>query len=123
MSSQGAEDLTYQLKIRQGTFGVGSPTTLSVVNLSPPSYSYYNVSSDPSNTVESVKSGSGPTYFGSGQYSIVIDSGSSGFTNQSFFVSVHRQNNSNTANAPGYTVICSGTQPAEFYAEDIGGIS
>jgi len=123
LSAQGAEDLTYLLKIRQGTFGVGGPTTLATINLSPPSYSYYDVSSSASNTTETVKSGSGPTYFGAGQYSIIIDSGSSGFTNQSFFVSLHRQNNSNTTNAPGYTVVCSSTSPAEFYAEDVGGVA
>lgn len=121
--SQGAEDLTYQLYIKQGDFGVGSPITLAVINLNPHSYSYYDVSSNSTNTTETVKSSSGPTYFGSGQYSVVIDSGASGLVNQSFFVSIKRQNNSNTANAPGYTVIAGGTSPAEFYAEDIGGIS
>lgn len=115
--SQGAEDLTYKIFIKQGIFGVGGSTTLATFILNPHAYSYYDVSTDSNNTTESVKSSSGPTYFGAGHYSTILASGTSGLTNQSFFVSIQRQSNSSTTNAPGFTVMGA----VEFYAEDVGG--
>lgn len=119
VKARGAEDSTYSIKFYQGTFGNAS-TLLNTWSLTPPIFSYYDVSSDPSTTTVSPKANGYPTKFGAGDYSMILTSTSSGLTTESFYVTVKRDQGANTTNAPSYYIPSSGTL-MQFYIEDVGG--
>lgn len=121
ITSRGAEDARYELSIYQGLDTDPSPLLLSKFYLNPHIYAFYDVSSDPSTTTVSVRSGGNDVYFGAGSYSTVIDTSAAGLTNVNFYTSIKRVANSNMTNSPGYTVMSSSSSPLEFYAEDVGG--
>ena len=120
IKAAGAEDSIYSIKFYQGTFGNAS-TLLNTWRVSPHIFSYYNVDTDPSPTLNSVKSSGYPTIIGAGTYSHVITSTSSGVNSESFYVAFKRDQGASSNNAPAYYVQGSLTS-IQFYAEDIGGV-
>lgn len=119
VKERGAEDSTFLIKFYQGTFGNAS-TLLNTWRITPPIFSFYDVSSNPSTTSVGVKASGYPTRFGAGEYSIILSSSASGFTNESFYVAIKRDQGANTTNAPSYYVPSGGTT-MQFYIEDVGG--
>lgn len=123
--ARGAENTRYVLSIKQGTDTSNIVSTLATYYFSPPVYSFIDVSSDAAATDQTVRANGAVsgTYIGAGQYSVIVDSTSSGLSTESYFVSVKREvNSTNTmTNAPAYTVMTGSGAPLEFYAEDVGG--
>jgi len=122
ITARGAEDTTYHLDIFEGLDTDPSPALLSKHYLNPHLYAFYDVNTNGASTTDiSVRSTGNDVYFGAGTYSVVLDTGSSGWTNKNFFARITRLANNNMTNSPGYTVMAGSTSPLEFYAEDIGG--
>jgi len=122
ITARGAEDTAYHLEIYEGLSTDPSPALLSRHYLNPHLYAFYDVATNGASTTDvTVRSSGNDVYFGAGTYSVVLDTGSSGWTNKNFFVVIERQSNNDMTNSPGYTVMASSTSPLEFYAEDIGG--
>jgi hypothetical protein len=120
IKGRGAEDSTFVIKFYQGIFGSAS-SLLATWEITPPIFSYYDVSSDPSTTTVSVKQNGYPTVIGGGMYSTVLSSSSSGVSSESFYATIKRDQGDSTTNAPAYYV--PGTLSAiQLYIEDIGGI-
>lgn len=119
IKERGAEDSTYLIKFYQGTAG-NAATLLNTWRLTPPIFSFYDVSANASTTTVSVKANGYPTRFGAGDYSIVLTSSSSGLTTESFYVAIKRDQGANATNAPSYYVPAGGTT-MQFYVEDVGG--
>lgn len=120
VKARGAEDSTFLIKFYQGTFGNAS-TLLNTWRVTPPIFSYYDVSSNASTTTTSVKSNGYPTRFGAGDYSYVVTTSSSGISAESFYVAIKRDQGASANNAPAYYIPSGGTT-MQFYVEDIGGI-
>lgn len=123
IQARGAENTRYVLSIKQGTDPGNTLATLSTYYFSPPVYTFIDVSSNANETSQTVRSNgaSQGTYIGAGQYSVIVDTTSAGLSNESYFVSVKREVNSNMTNAPSYRILSSVSAPVEFYAEDVGG--
>jgi len=119
VKARGAEDSTFSIKFYQGTFGNAS-TLLNTWKVTPPIFSFYDVSSNPSASTVSVKSSGYSTRFGAGDYSLILSSSASGLTNESFYVTVKRDQGASANNAPAYYIPSGGTI-MQFYVEDVGG--
>lgn len=119
VKGRGAEDSTYLIKMYQGLSN-STPTLLNTWRVTPPIFSFYDVSSSPATTTVSVKANGYPTRFGAGTYSYVTSTSSSGITNESFYIAVKRDQGANATNAPNYYIPAGGTT-MQMYVEDIGG--
>jgi hypothetical protein len=123
IDAKGAEDATYMIKICSGTFG-GANTILQQYKFTPPPFTFIDVATlGNSATIanHTLKNNAYDTRFASGMHSIVLQSNSAGFTNQSFFVSVKRDQGASANNAPAYSIPASVGNELQFYIEDIGG--
>jgi hypothetical protein len=119
VKNRGAEDSTFLIKFYQGTFG-NAGTLLNTWRLTPPIFSYYDVSSNANQTNDTYKSSGYPTRFGAGDYSVILTSSASGLSVESFYVSIKRDQGASANNAPAYYVPSGGTI-MQFYIEDVGG--
>lgn len=120
VKNKGAEDSTFLIKFYQGISG-GAATLLHTWKITPPPFSFYDVSSNSGNTTDSVKAAGYPTRIGPGCYSAVYTTTSSGLSSESFYVAIKRDQGASSNNAPAYYVAGSGS-PIQLYIEDIGGI-
>lgn len=120
VKARGAEDSSFSIKFYQGIYNSAS-TLLHTWKITPPIFSYYDVSANASVTTSSVKNSGYPTRFGAGTYSTVLTSTSSGLTSESFYVAFKRDQGNSANNAPAYYVPGS-VGAIQFYIEDIGGI-
>lgn len=118
IKAKGAEDSTFNIKMYQGISNA-SPTLITTWKMTPTTFDFYDVSQNTNATSTTVKQVGYPTRFGAGTYSIVLDS-STGITNESFYVSIKRDQGASSNNAPAYYVGAGGSS-MQFYVEDIGG--
>lgn len=123
IQARGAENTRYVLSVKQGTDTGNVLATLATYYFSPPVYSFIDVSANAAAETQVVRANGAAqgTYVGAGQYSIIVDTTSSGLSNESYFVSVKREVNSDMTNAPAYSILSGTSAPVEFYAEDAGG--
>ena len=123
VDAKGSEDSTFNLKICEGTFG-GANTTLQQYKFTAHPFTYIDVSTlGGSATIanHSLKNNAYDTRFGAGTHSIILQSNSAGFTNQSYFVSVKRDQGASASNAPAYSIPASVGGELQMYIEDVGG--
>lgn len=119
VKDRGAEDSTFLIKFYQGTFGNAS-TLLNTWRITPPIFSYYDVSTDANQSSITYKATGYPTRFGAGDYSIILASTSVGLSTTSFYAAVKRDQGASANNAPAYYIPAGGTL-MQFYIEDVGG--
>lgn len=119
VKDKGAEDSSFSLKLYRG-LSTGIPTLITTWKMTPSAYDYFDVSAGTSVTVTVPKQVGYPTIFGAGTYSMVLDS-STGLTNESFYVSIKRDQGASANNAPYYYVGAGGSA-MQMYVEDIGGV-
>lgn len=123
IDNKGAEDSYYTIKLCEGEFG-GANTTLQQYRFTPHAFTYIDVSSLGANATISqhvLKNGAYDTRIAAGAYSVILQSNSAGFTNQSFFASVKRDQGASSNNAPSYSVPAAVGNELQFYIEDVGG--
>jgi hypothetical protein len=123
VDAKGSEDSTYTLTLAEGTFGSAN-TTLQQYKFTPPPFTYIDVATlGNSATIanHTLKNNAYDTRFASGTYSIVLQSNSAGFTNQSYFVSVKRDQGASANNAPAYSIPATVGGELQMYVEDVGG--
>lgn len=118
IKNKGAEDSTFNIKFYQGLSNA-SPILITGWKITPTTFDFYDVSQNTSATSTTVKQVGYSTRFGAGTYSIVLDS-STGISNESFYVSIKRDQGASSNNAPAYYVGAGGST-MQFYVEDIGG--
>lgn len=123
INDKGAEDSYYTIKLCEGTFG-GANTTLQQYRMTPHAFTYIDVSTLGSGATiaqHSLKNGAYDTRIGAGTYSVILQSNSAGFSNQTYFASVKRDQGASSNNAPSYSVPASVGNELQFYIEDVGG--
>ena len=120
IKGKGMEDSTYKLRMYSGTFG-GANTLITTYSFSPHTFDFFDTASNASTLQTTIKSVGYDTILGSGSYSYVLASNSSGLTGESFFVTVDRDQGTSTTNAPDYFVRANNSS-IQFYIEDVGGV-
>ena len=120
IKGSGMEDSTYKIRVYSGTFGSAN-TLVTTWSVTPHTFDFYDTASTPGTTSTTVKSVGYDSVIGTGTYSYVLSSTSSGLTGESFFVTVDRDAGSGTSNAPDY-FIRANVSTVQFYVEDSGGV-
>ena len=119
INARGAEDSRYYVSLHSGTHGSAN-SKLYEATFSPPPFIYVDVSAG-ANTV-TLRNDSYDSYFGAGMHSVVLSSGLNGFTNQTFFAAVKREQGASATNAPSFYIpASSGSYVLQLYVEDVGG--
>lgn len=122
ISTGGAEDATYHIRLTQGNLS-GAPTELCVWKVSPAIYTFINNAlGSPAAANTALKTDG--YYFGTGTYSHVFDSGS-GLKEVDgtgiFNIQVYREVGASSSNPTNWTIPAASASPIKFYLEDIGG--
>jgi len=123
IDNKGAEDSYFTIKLCEGTFGSAN-TTLQQYRMTPHPFTYIDVATlGNSATIaqHTLKNAAYDTRIGAGTYSIILQSNSAGFSNQTYFASVKRDQGASSNNAPSYRVPASVGNELQFYIEDVGG--
>lgn len=119
--SAGSEDSKFTINLYNGLALVNSPAKIAVWEVTPPPFTYIDVSTAlPVIANHKIK---GPyfTKIGGGTYSILLTAVNA-LTNQSFFASVGRTQGQSNNNAPKWYIVGETTSPIQLYVEDVGGI-